>query len=212
MKRLLLFLSIFFMLAGAINFIWFIIDSVKLEGNALNGYQKNGRYYVVNHSVENEVNEKDWRRNRFHASSLLFTHPLAMLSIGYLLTKYFFPNMMYKKCEESNIQNVTNLVSKSGSIRLSARCGGNIGGLYFRGPLLKVAVYPRGIWFKPTFMKPFAILKEEVLDINYKQSFWSTGVVIRHKSKYISSPINLGLKNGKIYADTLNKLLKEDFD
>jgi len=62
-----------------INFFSFILFTLSLGGDALNGFQENGKYYVSTHGRNTEVSEVIWKMNRIHAISMIFTHLLAII-------------------------------------------------------------------------------------------------------------------------------------
>jgi hypothetical protein len=71
-------------IVGIINFIWFAFESSLLGGDALNGFVKDGRYYLSNHGIYTEVTKTIWYYSKLHAESLFITHPLAILGLAYL--------------------------------------------------------------------------------------------------------------------------------
>lgn len=66
---------------GFANFIAFGIGAGVLGGDAVNGKQEGDRYYVCNHGKYTEVSERAFAYSRFHAHSVWFTHPFAMLCL-----------------------------------------------------------------------------------------------------------------------------------
>lgn len=88
-----------FIVLGIINFACFFAETDKLGGDALNGYQKNGKYYVCGGSITTEVTEQEWEYNKVHAISLFITHPLAMASFAYIMVRYVLP--MYKDIKKT---------------------------------------------------------------------------------------------------------------
>lgn len=46
MKRALVVLSLVAIIVGSANFVWFFAESTRLGGDALNGYTRDGHYYV----------------------------------------------------------------------------------------------------------------------------------------------------------------------
>jgi hypothetical protein len=63
---------------GVVNFVTLLLEAQALGGDGLNGYQRQGHYFVVEHGHETEVTEQAWRHSRWHAISVFVTHPLAM--------------------------------------------------------------------------------------------------------------------------------------
>jgi hypothetical protein len=63
---------------GIANFLWFFVESQSIGGDALNGYVRDGHWFVGSHGAYREVPEGTWMWSRVHAISLLITHPLAI--------------------------------------------------------------------------------------------------------------------------------------
>lgn len=198
MKKIIAFLCVIAIVIGFANFFWFISEATQLGGDALNGYENNGKYFVCAHGKCKEVTETVWRINRLHAISVLITHPLALISMGYLLLQYFFPAMMYGE-ERKILKDKVSTVSKSRIVIEPTKCSGKIGWVSFRGPLLKVTIYDDGILFEPKFMPAFAVFDNEISNIEHKKTLFSNRIELSHLSKAVASPIVLYLsKDNKL--------------
>jgi hypothetical protein len=81
-------------LVGFANFFWFAVESSALGGDALNGMVRGGHYYVGSHGVLTEVSEAQWYWSRSHAISVFGTHLLALVGLGFLLFRVFFPAIL----------------------------------------------------------------------------------------------------------------------
>ena len=55
MKAVLPYVALVVMLIGASNFFWFFTESAALGGDALNGSQRDGQYFVGAHGAYSEV-------------------------------------------------------------------------------------------------------------------------------------------------------------
>jgi hypothetical protein len=81
-KRLILFTSVF--TAVLINFILFIIISVFIGGDAINGKAENGQYFLWGYSAQKgekgytEVNKGVYDYSRWHAYGVMVTWPFGM--------------------------------------------------------------------------------------------------------------------------------------
>lgn len=180
---------------GAVNFSWFLAESKRLGGDALNGFVQNGHFYVSSHGVTTEVSEEAWRWNYFQGQSLPATHGLAMLSIAYFLFRYVFPAMMSintSPARSGERQKVVAAVEGSGVAVATVSCGGRIGSLYFRGPLITARIHPGGISISTLASASRAIKAEQLRQIRYQTSMWNRGVEITHTSSEISGSIFLG--------------------
>ncbi|UUR09195.1 hypothetical protein [Sphingomonas glaciei] len=67
------------LLAGAIaNFFLFLLGYLLIGGDALQGHQAGGRYWVANKGDLSEVSKLTYHYSSLHVMSLLFSHPLAL--------------------------------------------------------------------------------------------------------------------------------------
>ncbi len=74
------------MIVAMINFIAFMIISVKIGGDAISGKAEQGHYYLSEHGRETEVSYPVYLYSYIHTISVLITHPLALLA-GFFLSK-----------------------------------------------------------------------------------------------------------------------------
>src|SRR5205807_853436 len=65
---------------AVVNFLSFFASSFYLGGDAINGHQAAGHYFLADHGHMTEVSRTVFEYSRWHALSLLVTHPLAMLT------------------------------------------------------------------------------------------------------------------------------------
>ena len=70
-------------IVALVNFFSFIAIDLYLGGDALNGRQAAGHYFLANHGRMTEVSRTVFEYSQWHALSLFVTHPLALL-IGWL--------------------------------------------------------------------------------------------------------------------------------
>jgi hypothetical protein len=189
MKIPLTLLAICFVIIGFANFFSFLNEIEHLGGDANNGYVKDGHFFVISHGKLKEISEADWKHNKKHGRSVIITHPLAILSIGYLLFQFAFPTMLYRGNRQMIEERAFSL-SKSDLIA-KLTCGGRIGWTNFRGPLLKVFLHREGLIIKPLFMDRFGIDFSQINNIQFKEGRFRIGVEICHSSQQIASPIFL---------------------
>ena len=78
-------IALIVVLIGFANFAWFVGESSVLGGDGLNGFERDGQYYVASHGTVTEVSEAEWRWSRAHAVSVIGTHLLSMAGMGFLL-------------------------------------------------------------------------------------------------------------------------------
>lgn len=70
--------------AGVVNFYTFLNQSSQLGGDAINGYEQNGHYYVCAHGTCAEVPKSTWEQNRIQGIILFTAWPLVLASGAYL--------------------------------------------------------------------------------------------------------------------------------
>lgn len=71
-----------FVLVGACaNFFFFLLGYILIGGDALQGEQSDGRYWVGNKGNLREVSKAAYHYSVLHLMSLLFSHPLALAMV-----------------------------------------------------------------------------------------------------------------------------------
>ena len=69
-------------LVGFVNFFSFVLISVMIGGDALNGHAAGGHYYLASHGKLTEVGQGLFAYSKWHALSLFVTHPLAIIAMA----------------------------------------------------------------------------------------------------------------------------------
>jgi len=64
---------------GIANFFVFVFVALYIGGDAINGRMADGHYFLSNHGRLTEVSRGVFTYSKWHAISVFFTHPLAML-------------------------------------------------------------------------------------------------------------------------------------
>jgi hypothetical protein len=172
-------------------------DSMRLGGDALNGYEANGHYYVSSHGKTTEVSREDWQASEQHATRVFVTHPLGLVAGGYLLFAFVFPVLAGRRGPDADARLAK--VQASGDARAAARCGGSIAKLRMSGPLLRVAVHPGGLVVAPLLLGARAILIGEIREIRPRDG----AVEIAHTSPDVRSPVALALAESSPVAQAL---------
>lgn len=73
-------------LFGFVNFFSFIVVSIYLGGDAMNGRTEAGRYFLSEHGRLHEVPKTVFTYSLWHARSLFLSHPLVILA-GWLAVR-----------------------------------------------------------------------------------------------------------------------------
>ena len=68
------------------NFFAFIYGTLKLGGDALNGYVQSGHYFVCAHGSCTEVTQKIWSYSYWHAVSAIAGHILVFAELAFFVT------------------------------------------------------------------------------------------------------------------------------
>ncbi len=138
---------------------------------------------------------------------VFISHPLAMIAMAFLLFQYIFPTVLYRSTKEERLRSIQALYS-TGPLLASTICGGRIGNLMFRGPFLRVEVYPGGLLLKPFLLSNSAILLADIKTLHTRK-IWLTDVVeILHTSHSVATPIQLGCSPESAVYQTLFNLLQ----
>jgi hypothetical protein len=184
------YLALIAIAIGFINFFWSFAEATTI-GDAMNGYQQDGHYFVRLRGGYSEVSRATWEWSRVHGLSVLITHPLALAGMGYVLFRFGFPMFMGGKSESALTIARVDEIRTSGATIATARCAGRIGGVNFNGPLLQVSVLPGGIVIKPIFMPPRAIATSEISRVVPKRSIFGSRLEIEHTGTDVASPLVL---------------------
>jgi hypothetical protein len=63
-----------------LNFVVFVLVALLIGGDAINGNETAGNYYLANKGKLTEVSYLVFTYSKIHAISLFITHPLAMIA------------------------------------------------------------------------------------------------------------------------------------
>jgi|SRR5581483_9131206 len=69
------------------NFAVFWVVAVLKGGDAINGKVQDGRFFVGSHGNYTEVSKEFFDYSRAHSESLWITHPLALISLFWFLSR-----------------------------------------------------------------------------------------------------------------------------
>lgn len=79
------YLASILILVGMLNFAAFMVATMILGGDAVNGKADGQRYYVGNHGRYTEVSQSTFEYSRWHTYSIWITHPLMFVGGGILI-------------------------------------------------------------------------------------------------------------------------------
>jgi hypothetical protein len=71
-------------LVGMVNFLVFVAIALVIGGDAVNGQQTDGRYFVANHGRYTEVSRPVFLYSRLHVYTVFCSWPFVMISAGLL--------------------------------------------------------------------------------------------------------------------------------
>jgi hypothetical protein len=153
---------------GFVNFLWFFAESAK-AGDALNGYVRDGHYFLSSHGRVTEVSREAWEWSRVHALSVFVTHPLALLGGAYLLVTQAFPSMIGGSRRPDDRLHIVRILS-SGDVLAATRTGGRLGGLRLSKGLVRVEVRPGGLVVSPFAMAPIGIEAADIVGVETRRA------------------------------------------
>lgn len=201
-RRLLLLPAVLAVVFGFYNFFSFIAETQRLGGDALNGYVRDGHYYVSNHGRVREVTPEQWEHCRTHSLSVFASHPLAMLGMTYLLFGFVFPALIGRA--QADTPRRVEAVRASGPELASSSCQAKIGAMNIR---VRATVHPGGIVVKPMFIAPRAVLAREMRSVQRKSSFLVRGIALQHTAPDLASPLVLRVGSDGSMEGALRKLM-----
>jgi hypothetical protein len=73
-------------IVAVLNFVAYLIVTSQIGGDAINGGEQAGHFYLSAHGRRTEVSRSTYMFSRYHTYSLWITHPLAMIC-GFLYVK-----------------------------------------------------------------------------------------------------------------------------
>jgi hypothetical protein len=123
---------------------------------------------------------------------VLISQPLAILAMGYLLFQSVFPLLLYGTISPQTSEAADRL-RQSGAELATTLCGGKIGRLHFRGPLLRVRVFPGGLLIKPALMPAVPIFRHEITYMLPRVQLMVQDIELSHMSPLVRTPIRLGI-------------------
>ena len=192
-------------LLWAANFFWTLSLSAQYGGGALNGFVRDGHYYLGQHGTYTEVSQAIWERIRLHELGIWLGVPFVVVSFSYLLFSLAFPAVMGLRQGDIVAERVQTV--RAYGTRLAAKtCAGSIGGVGLGGPFIFVEAFPGGLTVRLILKQPIAILKEEVRSIAPMRV---TRYVITHTSPDIASPVILNFVQGSALANALDQLAQD---
>lgn len=191
-------LALVAVVAYALNLGSFLAESQRLGGDAINGNERNGHYYVSSRGNNIEIPKAEWEQNRTQGMILLTTWPLAFASIGYLMMRHVFPFVVstrkYRARPKGRAEAVEEIV-RSGQVLASVRTQGQMSAVHSLSPFnawLWVYLYPGGILLSAVPMGDFALRLEEITAVIYRRkALLYYGAEIIHSSPNIAGPVFL---------------------
>lgn len=175
---------------GGLNFVLFLLITMYLGGGALNGYARDGRYYVASQGRITEVSAGQWRLNRLHALSLVLTHPLGMFGLSLLNFHRRFARTVYQ-VPMATIAAREERIRNAGPLLATRRSSGEIGPMSLPGPWLRTTIFPAGVVIAPLFHRPFAIAAADIMRVRFRRGWLHQGIELIHRSPQVPSPILL---------------------
>jgi len=83
---------------GMLNFLVFVGVALLIGGDAVNGHQSDGRYFLANHGRYTEVSRDVFTYSRVHCYTIFCSWPLIVLS-AFMLQRYRKREAAYEHAE-----------------------------------------------------------------------------------------------------------------
>jgi hypothetical protein len=191
---------------GLVSFWWFLIDTVRLGGDALNGHVIDGHYFVNSHGRFTEVPPGDWIANRNLGVLALAAFPFALLAGGVLLFRYVFPYFMSGRAPYAADQSRVERIRASSELLATSSSGGVVGEVWSSAGLLAADIYEAGIILRPTFMPSAGIPVDEIRSIrNHDRR-----LVIDHEGLEVASPIVLFVDEESTVSRAIKRVVGQE--
>jgi len=192
--------------ATFILFWIFVADSRRLGGDALNGREENGRYFVMDHGKSTEVSEDAWRRNRTLAIVVFSTFPLGMLGMAYVNCAVLLPKFMFGASAEERDARVRQVVA-TGPAVATCKCAGKIGWVGASRGLFTATVHPGGLVVRVRFIGSVALRPAEIESITTVSEMFQKVARIEHASDQAAKPIRLVCAKDVAFMTALRTLV-----
>jgi hypothetical protein len=176
---------------GGVFGIAFIGYSLALGGDAINGFERNGHYFVSAHGADTEVSQSQWLLSRTLGVLTYVTFPVAFAAMAFLLFSYVFPYFMYGTAGGRPDAARVREIEATGRILASSGSGGRLGDVNMSRGMLTTSVYERGIVLKPTLMPAVGIPVSEIQGVRAVSTVFGVRVAIDHDGMEVSSPVTL---------------------
>jgi hypothetical protein len=174
---------------GALNFLWFVSEDVRLRGELIAEDRPINQCWLQDRGVERVVLCTEWDRHRFHSATVGVTHLLAMASAGWLLFGSVFPYLMGLR-GGSSLSQRERVLQESGPPLVVDFPAGQVGGVRFTVLVVRMQVFPGGVRLKPLFMPPAVILATEITGLEvHPHRLGNTELRIQHSSPDLRSPL-----------------------
>ena len=74
-------------IVAIVNFLSFWVIAVLCGGDAVNGKEEGGRFFLMSHGHYTEVTKSFFEYSRIHTYSLWLTHPLALIGAFWVASR-----------------------------------------------------------------------------------------------------------------------------
>lgn len=184
------YLAVIAVIAGFGNFFWTNAEAQSLGGDAVNGYERGGHYFLASHGTYTEVTQAVWTWSRIHTISMIVLFLIGFVAMAWLVTLSARSAAAGQATPEV-AGDRARWVRESGAPMWTARESGKIGEVSFSRSLLEVTVYPGGIILKPSPLPEQTIIATEITDVIAKRGLQGRYVKVEHAGAGGASPLVL---------------------
>jgi len=200
------YLGIVAFVVALVNFAWMMWE-ISSIGDALNGHQADGHYFVWNKLGFTEVSQATWNWLRLHQASVVVTHPLGLLGGWYAFARR-------RSAGISGGLSPAEVSARVREVRESGPMLAMASGPGLRLPMIRLTVYPGGMVIKPTFGSEHSILVEEIDSVTTGLNLGLQSVQIWHDGVDFPSPLAISANHYSPIALAIRGLVEplEDGD
>lgn len=199
-------LAVMCVVLGLLNFFAFMATSSRAGGSALSGTVRANHYYLNYKGTLIEVSPIVWQRQRIHELSLLITHPLMLLSMGYLARRSIAGQIF--RVSSATVAQTVAAIRSSGALVHAISCAGRIGTVRASDQLIHVELYPGGLVVQMSTLAPFGVSVADVLTLAVEESWGGRVILISHRSRQIPSPIQLRCAHEPNFCAAMEQIMR----
>jgi hypothetical protein len=197
---------VFLLLVG--NVFWFISDAQRLGGGTLNGYVRDGRYFLANHGSYTEVDGGTWAWHGLHEMTILLGYPVAVL-IAYAVARRGGWQWLVGGPPASDAEQRMDAIQQSGRPFLEAAPPIRLSSVDIPAGGATLTFHPAGVIVKLADVEGAAMLRTDVVRLDEHPEAAAPRIDIDHIAPGIASPLIVFTEGDSELADAIRNTLME---